>query len=62
MTEQIPNPLSLTDQILEALFLSLENQDGFDKDLIQRLHDLANSDEFTKSVKLTDVLKSIQGE
>ena len=60
MSELKPNPISLTDQILEILFSSLINQGGFDNDLIERLRDLAKHDELTKLAKVTNVLKVTQ--
>ena len=61
MTEQKPNSTSLTDQILDTLFASLESQDGFDHNLVERLRDLAKRDELTKSAKVAGVLKTAQG-
>ncbi len=60
MTEQKPDTISLTDQILNTLFSSLENQEGFDNDLIERLRDIARRDELTKSAKVANVLKTTQ--
>ena len=61
MSEHETPPISLSDQILNTLFSSLENQDGFDNDLIERLRDLAKRDELTKSIKVSNVLKITQG-
>ena len=61
MTKQKTNSISLTDQILDTLFSSLENQDGFDNDLIGRLRDMAKREELTKSVKITNVLSTTTG-
>jgi len=61
MTEQKPNPISLSDQILDTLFSSLKNQDGFDDELIERLRELAKREELTKTVKVANVLRTIQG-
>ena len=61
MTEQKPNSTSLTDQILDTLFASLESQDGFDHNLVERLRDLAKRDELTKPAKVAGVLKTAQG-
>lgn len=61
MTEQKPTLISLSDQILDKLFSSLINQDGFDDELIERLRELAKREELTKTVKVADVLRTIQG-
>lgn len=61
MTEQKPNLISLSDQILDTLFSSLKNQDGFDDELIGRLRELAKREELTKTVKVADVLRTTQG-
>lgn len=61
MTEQKLNLISLSDQILDKLFSSLQNQDGFDDELIERLRELAKREELTKAVKVADVLRTTQG-
>ena len=62
MTEEEPKSISLMDQILDTLFSSLENQDGFDNDLIEQLRNMAKGAELTKSAKVSAVLKTAQGE
>ena len=62
MNEQAQPFISITDQILDTLFLSLENQYGYSNDLIERLRELAGYGELTKSVKVANVLKTTQGE
>ena len=62
MAEENPKTISLTDQILNILFSSLENQEGFDSDLIEQLRNLAKCEELTKPAKVTNVLKATQGE
>jgi O-phosphoseryl-tRNA(Cys) synthetase len=57
MTEKRPSSISIPDQILEALFLGLENQDGFNNDLIEQLRELAKRDELNKLEKVSNVLK-----
>ena len=61
MAEEAIKSLSLTDQILENLFLSLENQDGYDSNLIGALRNLARHGDLTKSAKISNVLKTIGG-
>ena len=61
MAEENPKSISITDQILETLFLSLEKQDGYSIDLIERLRELAKHGELTKSVKVANVLKITKG-
>lgn len=62
MTEQKQISISLTDQIMETLFSSLVNQEGFDNDLIEKLRDLVKDGELTKTAKVTNVLQTTQGE
>jgi hypothetical protein len=62
MNEQAQPSMSITDQILDNLFSSLENQDGFDNDLIEQLRNMSKRAELTKSVKVGAVLKTTQGE
>jgi len=61
MTEQKPISISLTDQIMDTLFSSLENQEGFDNDLIEGLRNLVKDGDLTKTEKVTSVLKNTQG-
>jgi hypothetical protein len=61
MANKILGSISLTDQILETLFSDLENQDGFNKDLIEQLRDLYKRDELTKLENITNVLKISKG-
>ena len=61
MFEQKPQSISLTDQILDTLFLSLENQEGFDADLIQQLRILSKKGDMSKAQQVAGVLKIIQG-
>jgi hypothetical protein len=58
MSEQTRVSLSITDQILEILFISLESQDGFTKPCIDGLRILADQQELTKPVQVESVLKS----
>lgn len=52
---------SLTDQIFDVLFSSLENEFGFDANLINRLHELARREELSNSRKVKRILKTTQG-
>jgi hypothetical protein len=61
MGKQKPNSISIPEQILDTLFSNLENQEGFNKDLIKRLRDLAECNELIKSEKVSDVLKITEG-
>ncbi|NMB57625.1 MAG: hypothetical protein GYA12_00515 [Chloroflexi bacterium] len=61
MTEQKPISISLTDQIMDTLFSSLENEEGFDNDLIEGLRNLVKDGDLTKTEKITSVLKKTQG-
>jgi len=61
MTEQKPISISLPDQIMDTLFSSLENEEGFEKDLIEGLRNLVKDGDLTKTEKITSVLKKPQG-
>lgn len=62
MDKKVQNSISITDQILQTLFSSLENQEGFDNEMISQLRDLAERDELTKVDKVTTVLKKDKGQ
>ena len=61
MTEKGPAPISIPDKILQTLFSSLENQDGFDIEIITQLRTLADRNELTKVEKVTAILKNDKG-
>jgi hypothetical protein len=48
---------SLVEQIYDELITRLDNKEGFDEELIQKIKDLSNSDELKKPAKLQSVLK-----
>lgn len=56
MSEQ-KSSKSLTNEILETLFASLEGQAGFDADLIEQLRDLARRQGMSNARKVSEVLK-----
>jgi hypothetical protein len=57
MADKVPDSISIPDTILQTLFLSLEGQEGFDKEIISQLRALAERGELTKVEKVTNVLK-----
>ena len=61
MAEKVPDSISIPDKILQTLFSSLENQDGFDKEIISQLRALGERNELTKVEKVTSALKNDKG-
>jgi hypothetical protein len=62
MAEKVPDSISIPDKILQTLFSSLENQAGFDNEMISQLRALAERNELTKVENVTAVLKKEKGE
>ena len=48
---------SLIEQIYDELTTRLENKEGFDTELIQKIKELSNNGELKKHAKLQSVLK-----
>jgi hypothetical protein len=61
MADKMPGSISLTDQILETLFSRVEDQDGFDKEIITKLRALAERNELTDVERVKDLLKKDKG-
>jgi len=61
MAEKVPDSMSIPDKILQTLFSSLENQDGFDKEIISQLRVLGERNELTKVEKVIAAIKNDKG-
>lgn len=62
MTEIPPVPKSLTEQILDEMFASIEARAEFDTQIIQMLKQLALTGDLKKAPQVTKVIKSTSEE
>lgn len=61
MAKDIITQKSLVEQILDEMFITLEERDEFDTHTIQRLKELATSGNLNKVKKVAESIKSAPG-
>lgn len=61
MTTESSIQKSLTEQIFDEMFASLEGREEFDKETIDKLKHLAASGDLQKPARVTKVIKSAPG-
>jgi phosphoenolpyruvate carboxylase len=61
MMEETSIQKSLVEQILDEMFADIEGRDVFDKQVIQKLRQLAESGDLKKPANVIKVIKSASG-
>jgi len=61
MTQEIPMQKSLIEQILDEMFVNIERREEFDKQVIKKLKELAESGDLKKAPQVTKAIKSLSG-